>query len=131
MGRLVACGVIRAKTPKKIDFFGTHGASDFYRLVGGEIDHFAFVVSPIERETQQRVAQLVFIERIEVHVVGFVSEVFAGENNRSRTIVVGNRRFLPFGSPGRSDGIWNYAEIGDGLKPETARRDIPTSKEIQ
>ena len=52
---LVAGGVVGANAGKRVDFFGVHGAGDFYGFWSDEVHHVAFVLAPVESETQERV----------------------------------------------------------------------------
>ena len=54
--------------------------ADFHAFGDGELDHLALVVVPVERQAQQRIAQMVLVGGIEVHEVIFVGDVLAGKS---------------------------------------------------
>ncbi len=57
------------------------------------------MIGPVEREADKRVAELIGVSGIEIHVVVAVGEVTAFEGNLRRLIVPFERGLLPFGTP--------------------------------
>src|ERR1700731_4671524 len=56
---------------------------------------------------------MVFVGGIQIHVIAFVSEVFALKGESSRPVVIINCGFFPRGTPLRFHGLGEYAKISD------------------
>src|SRR5437667_8475563 len=65
----------------------------------GKLALLVLVVGPVEREAQQRIAELVGVSRIQIHVILAPGEVLARETDTGRTIDPFKRRLLPFRAP--------------------------------
>src|SRR5215831_5318200 len=56
---------------------------------------------------------MVFVGRVQIHVVTSVSKMLAAENDIARSIVVMNGGLLPFQTPGGFHRLWNHTKIGN------------------
>src|SRR5205085_5299749 len=99
MCALVTGGFVPVEARKSGDSLSSHGFSDFDGLPGHEIDHPALVFTPIECQAQQRVAETVLVNRVQIHVIAAISPMFAVKTDQTGAIVIVDRGFLPFGPP--------------------------------
>ena len=77
VGGLVARCIVTSQARKWGNFFRSHLTSEFHCFRGHIIGHFSFILSPVEREAEQGVTKMVFVDRIQVHVVVLVGKMLA------------------------------------------------------
>src|SRR5262249_48872619 len=129
MGRLVARGVVVAKTAEGSDMRGTHGIGQLHSARNSKFGHLSLIVTPVERQAQQRVAEMVLVGRVEIHRVPAIGKMFCGKRDRSVPIVIFDRRLLPLRAPARRHGRRYGPEAGDGPRAGAQSVQIaPTQK---
>src|SRR5947207_15252583 len=81
---------------------------------GGESALVQLQLGTIEGHAQQRIAELVGVARIEIHIIGAIRQMFALVPQDSHAIVPSQRGLLPLRSPPcRRLARRNRAETGD------------------
>ena len=101
MSALVIDHVVFVAGGRIIGVFDAHRARDLRPQLTGEIVLLVLVFGEIERETNQGVAELVFVRRVEIHKVLAIRQVIAGEADRSNLVAPFERGGFPLRSPGR------------------------------
>jgi hypothetical protein len=107
---------------KRRNFLRAHRPNDFHCPCGSELCHPPFVIPPVQRQAEQWVTKMVLVRRVQIHVVASVSQMLAAEEDVARSVVVIERRPLPFRPPGGFHRFRNNRIVHDStLKNGKAR----------
>ena len=99
MSRLVTPCVVVFQTRKRTDFPGSHRPSHFNRLRSYELYHFPLVLSPVKGHAEKCVAVMIFVSRVKIQVIAFVSDVVTFKGDSANTVVIMKRRLFPVRTP--------------------------------
>src|SRR6266446_5030972 len=113
-GLVVDHVITRAGTRAFVEF-GAHLTRDLSLDLLGELALLVLVIGPVERESQQRIAELIGVAGIQVHAILTPGEVLARQPNAGRAIPPFKRSLLPLRAPvGFARTLRHGAERPDG-----------------
>src|SRR5450432_1696621 len=116
MRRLVKNGVIASAGLRGVVELGAHFARDPGLDLRGELALLELVIGPIEREAEQRIAELIGIGGVQIHIILTIRQVLARQTDAGRVIPPFERSLLPLRAPiGFARALRYVAERPDGL----------------
>jgi len=73
--------------------------ADLDHLGVHEVDHLPLVVLPVDGHAEKRIAHGILVREVEIEVVAFVGNLFAGKSDYARAVIAFDGGFLPFDAP--------------------------------